>query len=126
MSKAIYIVLIGAAAAGIIFLATRSPQASSESANNVRIENGVQVVEIRAKGGYSPRTSEARAGLPTVLRFVTEGSYDCSIAVRIPALAFQKILPQTGTTDVQAGTPAPGTLSGTCAMGMYRFEVKFI
>ena len=126
MKTALYIVLLGAIAAGIIFSATRSQQTTQENANNVRVENGTQIVEIRVKAGYSPRTSQAKAGLPTVIRFVTEGSYDCSLAVRVPALKFAEILPQTGTRDVDAGTPGPGTLSGTCAMGMYRFQVNFM
>ncbi|MFH1170447.1 MAG: cupredoxin domain-containing protein [Candidatus Vogelbacteria bacterium] len=94
-------------------------------ANNVRIVDGKQIIEIRAKGGYLPRRSVAQAGLPTTLRFDTNGTFDCSSSVRIPSLNISKILPQSGTTDIDIGSPPVATLYGTCGMGMYPFEVDF-
>jgi hypothetical protein len=35
------------------------------------------------------------------------------------------MLPQTGSTDIDIGTPQPGTLKGSCGMGMYQFEIAF-
>ncbi len=93
--------------------------------NNVSIENGKQIIEITAKGGYQPRKSLAKAGLPTVIRFNTEGTFDCSSSIRIPSLKISKYLPQTGTTDIYIGTPEASTLRGSCGMGMYSFEVEF-
>ncbi len=95
------------------------------NANNVSMVDGKQIVEIRAKGGYQPRVSTAKAGLPTILRFNTAGTFDCSAAVRIPSLDISKILPQSGATDINLGNPKFGTLSGSCGMGMYPFEIKF-
>ena len=95
------------------------------SANNVSVVNGQQIVTINTKGGYQPQKSTAKAGLPTVLRFVTNGTFDCSSSIRIPSLGLSKILPQSGNTDIDAGTPQVGVLQGTCGMGMYRFEVNF-
>lgn len=95
-------------------------------ANNVSIVDGVQIVEINVKGGYQPRRSTATAGIPTVVRFQTAGTYDCSIAVRIPSLSIAKNLPATATTDIDLGTPKVGLLKGTCGMGMYPFEIDFI
>jgi len=94
-------------------------------ADNVSIENGVQIIEIQAKGGYLPRVSVARAGIPTIIRFNTKGTFDCSSSVRIPSMNIFKNLPQSGTTDVDLGTQPAGTLQGTCGMGMYPFEVEF-
>ena len=93
--------------------------------NNVSIINGKQVIIIRAKGGYQPRKSVAQAGLPTVLRFDTNGTFDCSSSVRIPSLGISKILPQSGETDIDLGLLQVGTLQGMCGMGMYRFELEF-
>lgn len=98
---------------------------ASASADNVRIENGTQIVEVSVKGGYHPQKSIAKAGVPTVIRFETNGSYDCSSSIRIPSLGIAKVLPQSGATDIGVGTPQAGALRGTCGMGMYSFEVDF-
>ncbi len=94
-------------------------------ANNVSLVDGKQVVEITARGGYQPRKSVAKAGLPTIIRFNTNGTFDCSSSVRIPSLNISKILPSSGITDIEIGTSAVGTLAGTCGMGMYPFEIEF-
>ena len=94
-------------------------------ANNVSIENGIQIIEIKAKGGYLPRESVAKAGIPTIIRFNTKGTFDCSSSVRIPSMDLFKNLPQSGTTDIDLGSQPLGTLQGTCGMGMYPFEVEF-
>ncbi len=93
--------------------------------NNVSMVDGKQIIEIRAKGGYQPAKSVARSGVPTILRFNTSGTFDCSSSVRISSLGVSKLLPQTGTTDIDLGVPKAGVLQGTCGMGMYPFEVAF-
>lgn len=98
---------------------------STTTANNMTIENGVQIIGINAKGGYQPRTSIAKAGMPTIIRFNTSGTFDCSAAVRIPSLGISRTLPFNGKTDIDVGTPNAVTLKGSCGMGMYRFEVDF-
>ena len=88
--------------------------------------DGKQVIEITARGGYSPRTVSAKADVPVVLRMITKGSLDCSSALVIPSIGYRKNLPLSGTTDIEiAGQPAGSTLRGLCAMGMYSFEVNF-
>jgi plastocyanin domain-containing protein len=93
--------------------------------NNVSIVDGKQLVVIRARGGYRPEKSIARAGIPTVLRFETNGTFDCSSSVRIPSMDISKNLPPTGVTDVDIGASQLGVLGVTCGMGMYSFEVDF-
>lgn len=95
------------------------------SVNNVSIVNNVQIIEIQAKGGYTPRISKALAGIPTILRLNTNGTFDCSSSVRIPSMNISKNLPQSGTTDIDLGTQKIGKLQGTCGMGMYPFEIQF-
>ncbi len=113
--------------AGGVFLLTKSGGGVPQpvNADNVQIVDGIQIVEITAKGGYMPRTSVAKAGIPTVIRFKTEGTFDCSSSVRIPSMNISKFLPQTGSTDVDIGEGKLGTLQGSCGMGMYPFEVEF-
>lgn len=93
--------------------------------NNVVIVDGKQIITINAKSGYEPRKSIARAGIPTVIRFDTSGTFDCSSSVRIPSMDISQVLPQTGSTDIDIGTQKVATLEGTCGMGMYPFEVEF-
>ena len=96
-----------------------------ENINNVSIENGKQIIEIRAKGGYRPTHSIAKAGLPTILRINTNGTFDCSSSVRIPSMGIGQNLPLSGTTDIDLGVQKVTTLQGTCGMGMYPFDIKF-
>ncbi|MCX6734767.1 MAG: cupredoxin domain-containing protein [Candidatus Peregrinibacteria bacterium] len=124
-------ILSGFAFVGLIFLLFGGSGKSglpsmSGGGNNVRIENGVQIVEISAKGGYSPRVSYAKAGVPTTLRMNTNGTFDCSASVVIPSLNYQESLPMSGTKDIPLPAQAAGkTIQGFCSMGMYSFEVDF-
>jgi plastocyanin domain-containing protein len=87
--------------------------------------DGKQIVEITARGGYQPRVSIAKAGISTILRFNTNGTFDCSASVRIPSLDISKLLPQSGSTDIDIGSQQVATLNGSCGMGMYPFQVEF-
>jgi P-type Cu+ transporter len=92
---------------------------------NVSTVDGLQVIEISVKGGYHPKKSTAKAGMPTMIRFRTDNTFDCSSSVRIPSMNISKSFPHTGTTDIDVGVQKVTTLQGTCGMGMYRFEVDF-
>jgi len=90
------------------------------------VVDGTQIIDIRAKGGYSPRRVVAKAGVPTVLRVSTNGTFDCSSSVVIPKLSYQKFLQPSGTEDITIpAEQAQGTLQGLCSMGMYNFQIKF-
>ncbi len=92
----------------------------------VRIEGGKQVITLRAKGGYRPREVVAKAGVPTVLNMVTEGTFDCSSALLIPALGYRNNLPPSGETVIDIPSQKPGAeIIGTCSMGMYGFTIRF-
>ena len=114
------VLLIG----GAFWLATKSSGAAASG--TATIVDGIQYVDISAKGGYSPRVVTATAGLPTVLRVQTNGTFDCSASLVIPKLSYQKFLQPSGTEDIAiAAEQARGTLQGFCAMGMYNFQIKF-
>jgi plastocyanin domain-containing protein len=90
------------------------------------ITDGKQIIDITAKGGYTPRVVVAKAGMPTTLRVATSGTFDCSSSIVIPKLGYQKFLKPTGTEDIAiSAEQAQGTLQGTCSMGMYNFQIKF-
>lgn len=97
-----------------------------ESVQNVEIKDGIQYITITAKGGYSPRTSTARGGIPTKLIIKTNNTYDCSASLAIHSLKYQQILQPNGQEIIDIGTPNAGeTLRGVCGMGMYSFVVNF-
>lgn len=97
----------------------------TQSAPNVEIEDGIQYITIDARGGYWPRVSAAQANIPTKLIVKTNGTYDCSAALVIRSIGYQKILPQTGEETIDLGIPQAGILQGFCSMGMYNFAVDF-
>ncbi len=107
-------------AVGIIFTGGKNETQSIE------IKDGVQYIRIDAGGGYSPQLTNAKADIPTKLIVKTNGTYDCSSSLVIPSIKFQKILPQTGETEINIGTPKAGIpLKGVCGMGMYSFQINF-
>lgn len=106
---------------------TEEPTTKAETIkSNVTEENGKQIVTISAKGGYLPKITEAKAGMPTVLRVETQNTFDCSAVLAIPSMDYQKNLPPTGVTEVELPPQEVGsTFEGLCGMGMYRFEIAF-
>lgn len=127
MNKTALAIVIGAVIIGGAFLLVKpsGSKVADAPANNVSIVDGKQIIEISAKAGYQPRKSIAKAGIPTIIRFDTKGTFDCSSSVRIPSMNISQVLPQTGSTDIDIGTQKVATLQGTCGMGMYPFEVDF-
>lgn len=122
----ISIVVAGVIIGGAFMLANNnSDDRSVANVNNVSIVDGRQIIEITARGGYQPQKSVAKAGVPTIIRFKTNGTFDCSSSVRISSLGIFKGLPQTGSTDIDIGSGKIGILQGSCGMGMYPFQIEF-
>ena len=115
---------------GIVFISGSKSKdidtATNQAIQNSVIKDGVQYITINAKSGYSPRVSTAQAGIPTKLIVKTNGAYDCSASLAIHSIGYQKILPQTGETEIDIGTQKVGeTLQGVCGMGMFSFQIQF-
>lgn len=112
----------------LYFISDRTAPTNDEatSSQNVEIKDGVQYVTIVAKGGYSPRVTEVKGGLPTKLIMKTSGTYDCSVSLVVRSVGFQKILQPTGEEIIDLGTPKSGEkVQGVCSMGMYNFVINF-
>ena len=130
MNKTV-IAIIGAAlliGGAVLLSGAKNPGGASptEQANNVSVVDGKQIVEIGVKGGYSPQQSVAKAGMPTILRMKTNGTFDCSSGLRIPSISYSQNLPASGATDIEIPAQKTGaTLEGVCVMGMYHFQVAF-
>ncbi|MEY4602588.1 MAG: hypothetical protein RL292_529 [Candidatus Parcubacteria bacterium] len=124
ISIIISVALIGGT---LYFISDRSASTIGEVAQsqNIEIRDGVQYVTITAKGGYSPRLTEIKGGLPTKLVVKTDGTYDCSASLVVRSVGFQKILQPTGEEIIDLGTPKSGDkVQGVCGMGMYNFQIK--
>lgn len=121
-STVLSILVAGLLIGGAIYLSSGPAPTNA----NVTTENGKQIVTIDAKGKYLPRATLAKADVPTVLRVRTNGTFDCTSALTIPSLNYQKDLPPTGITEIELPPQkADSSLKGRCAMGMYNFTVKF-
>ncbi len=129
-------ILVGVGAVVLIAIVTMASRPSNPkvtkydvgqaAATNVSMANGEQIVEISAKGGYSPRATVAKAGVPTIIRVKTNATFDCSSSLRIPAINYSQVLPATETTDITLPAQAAGsTLKALCSMGMYNFSINF-
>ena len=128
-SLTIVVVLIG----GSFLLKGKSSTQNTNTENsinnkvgdNIEMIDGKQIISIDVKGGYWPRKTVAKAGVPTVIKFNTNNTFDCSLSLRLPSKGINKIVPQTGSSEVDIGTSTPGQFFGTCGMGMYSFEIEF-
>ncbi len=126
MSIVVSLGLIG----GTLYFISEKPSAPRVSGvagiTPIEVRNGFQYITILAKGGYSPRSTEAKGGIPTKLVVKTDNTYDCSLSLVIRSIGFQNILPSNGEEVIDLGTPKAGEkIQGVCGMGMYYFEINF-
>ncbi len=115
---------------GFVFLVgsgnNRSADVKGASSNVVSTSGDKQIIEVTVSGGYSPRTINAKAGVPTIIRMKSDGVYGCERAFRILSLGISKTLPASGNTDIEITSQNAGTsLRGSCSMGMYSFVINF-
>ncbi|MFD7260432.1 sulfite exporter TauE/SafE family protein [Streptomyces sp. NPDC059874] len=88
--------------------------------------NGTQTIAVQARtNSYAPTDITAVAGVPTKLVVATRGTNGCVRSFVVPDRGVQEILPVTGETVIDLGTPKPGVLAFTCGMGMYGGEIRF-
>ena len=79
----------------------------------------LQEFEIEVFDSDYRTPGSVRAGQPTVVTLVTDGTRGCTRGFVVPSLGIEKILPETGRTEVDLGVLEPGRLDFTCSMGMY-------
>jgi plastocyanin domain-containing protein len=133
-TKALPIVVIVLLVAVVITLAIFSSKSANtggtgtaSASSAVSSVNGVQYIDLTARGGYFPSDITAKANTPTVLRVKTANTFDCSSSIVIPSLNYRNNLPSTGTTEITIPPQSANyVLQGTCIMGMYRFNIRFI
>lgn len=122
------IISAGIVFAAIFFANSRNSSGlpDSEPVAVSQVIDGKQVIEIKAKGGYTPREILAKAEIPTIIKVSTKGTFDCSSALVIPSLNYRTNLAPSGITEIEVPPQKTGAvINGTCAMGMYGFSIKF-
>ncbi len=91
------------------------------------VRNGFQEVKIGVlSNGYSPSNLVLKEGIPTKLKLITNDTYSCAIAFRIPALKIGVNLKPTGTEVLDLPKLSKGNYSYTCSMGMYQGVIKVL
>lgn len=70
-------------------------------ARRASVEEGVQVVRVVVKGGYSPDVVEVVQGVPVRLLFDRQETGDCSSHVVFPDFKVNQALPAYATTAVE-------------------------
>ncbi|WP_141576454.1 sulfite exporter TauE/SafE family protein [Actinomadura sp. WMMA1423] len=100
---------------------------AADSARFVRTDaSGTQIVTVWALDrGYRPALVTARAGVRTVLVLRTRETRGHTRAFTVPSLGKDVILPVTGETRVDLGTPGPGRMRFVCASGHYPGALTF-
>ncbi len=104
-------VVVAAAALGWWFI---GPKPAAEAAE----ADGVQVIRIRVRGGYTPSRIHARPGVPVRLVFDRQESGDCTSRVVFPDLGISADLPAFAETTVELPAQTSGEYGFACGMNM--------
>ena len=99
---------------------------SSQTIDAVASDTIQEVTINVTNNGYTPKTITLKSGLKTRLKLVTNNTFSCARAFVIPALDYQVVLPNTGSTVYEFTPDKPGTLVFSCSMGMYTGQFKVI
>ena len=91
-----------------------------EEVKAATVRGGSQEVTIKVtNSGYQSSVNTLKAGVPVKIKLVSENVKSCARAFAIPDLNYFKVLPQTGTEEIEFTPTKLGKLTYTCSMGMY-------
>lgn len=84
------------------------------------LNQGRQNVTIRVQSnGYLSSATTLKRGIPVKLELVTNNVAGCTRAFTVPEYGISKVLPQTGTEEVEFTPMKTGRLAYACGMGMF-------
>ncbi len=89
-----------------------------------QVEDGVQVVRVSVKGGYSPDLVQVQAGLPVRMLFDRQEAGECSARVVMPDFRVNALLPAYATTAVEFVPRQEGDYRFACGMNMISGVVR--
>jgi uncharacterized protein len=104
----------------------KASQAQASPRTALPPSDGTTLYISAENDGYYPDVIHARAGTPVSLNMVTNQTYSCSRSFVIPELGVERLLPATGSENIQIPAQAAGTvMQYTCSMGMYTGVIVF-
>ncbi|HEY5181945.1 MAG TPA: cupredoxin domain-containing protein, partial [Dermatophilaceae bacterium] len=95
-----------------------------KKSRRAELTEGVQVVGVTVKGGYSPDVIRVAAGVPVRMLFDRQESGDCSSRVVFPDFQVNQGLPAYETTAVEFLPKEPGDYEFACGMNMIRGRLQ--
>ena len=121
------VIFMATAISAVIISNRTSDDMKASTANIIQgAEGNSQHIKIKAKGGFYPPLTEAKANTKTIIDVQTDNTFDCSATLVIPALKISRNLPPSGATSIEIPPqPAGSTLRAICAMNMYEFKINF-
>jgi len=96
------------------------------SSSRAVVENGVQVLTVAVKGGYSPDVIELEQGVPVRLLFDRQEAGDCSSRVVFPDFKVNQNLAAYATTTVEFTPAQVGEFGFACGMNMLHGTVRVV
>ena len=94
-----------------------------KKSHQAELDNGVQVIHVTVKGGYSPDVIHVVADVPVRMMFDRQETGDCSSRVVIPDFHVNQALPAFATTAVEFVPAKPGKYEFACGMNMIRGRI---
>ena len=97
-----------------------------KKSRRAELDDGVQVIEVTVKGGYSPDVIQVVPGVPVRMLFDRQESGDCSSRVVFPEFHVNQTLPAFATTPVEFLPEEPGEYEFACGMNMIRGRLQVL
>ena len=97
-----------------------------KKSRQAEFDDGVQVIKVTVKGGYSPDVIQVVAGVPVRMLFDRQESGDCSSRVVFPEFHVNQTLPAYATTAVEFVPERPGEYEFACGMNMIRGRLQVV
>jgi len=86
-----------------------------------------QEYQVQISGsGYNPNYLKVKKGLPVKITLVSNNTYGCALAFRIPSLGISKNLKPTDSQVIEFTPKEAGQIAFSCSMGMYRGVIDVI
>ena len=95
-----------------------------KKSRQAQLEDGVQVVRVSVKGGYSPDLVQVQAGVPVRMLFDRQEAGECSSRVVMPDFRVNTLLPAYATTAVEFVPRQEGEYRFACGMNMISGVVR--
>ncbi len=97
-----------------------------KKSRQAQLSEGVQIIKVIVKGGYSPNVIQVASGVPLRLLFDRQESGDCSSRVVFPDFKVNQTLPAFETTTVEFLPEMPGEYEFACGMSMIHGKLRVV